>query len=345
MGVPDSFAGTRHRTHAAQKMKILVTGGAGYIGSHTASVVEKSGHTPVILDNLSTGHRWAVGAKPFVEADLGDEIHVRQVLEQHRIEAVIHFAASAYVGESVADPRKYFRNNVVNTLKLLDAMIDSGVKDIVYSSTCATYGIPDSVPIPEEQPQRPVNPYGEGKLFVERILRWYEGAYGLRWIALRYFNAAGAAGDHGECHDPETHLVPLAIQAALTGIPMQVFGADYPTADGTAIRDYIHIDDLASAHLLALEYLRKHAASRAFNLGTGQGCSVRQVLDMVQEVSGVAVPYCAAPRRAGDPPVLVADNRSARELLGWTPKSSSLRQIVESAWQWHSKSGPRHRST
>lgn len=316
-------------------MQILITGGAGYIGSHTACAVEQSGHRPVIFDNLCTGHRWAVAERAFVEGDLTDEILLRQVIEQNRIEAVIHFAAFAYVGESVSDPRKYFHNNVVNTLKLLDAMVDSGVRDIVYSSTCATYGIPDNIPITEGQAQRPVNPYGESKLFVERMLEWYGRAYGLRWVALRYFNAAGASGDHGECHDPETHLVPLAIQAALTGVPLQVFGTDYPTDDGTAVRDYIHVDDLAHAHLLALEYLRKGGSSRAFNLGTGHGYSVRQVLEMVETVGGIPVPHHAAPRREGDPPVLVADNRAARDVLGWTPKNSSLRQIVESAWKWH----------
>jgi UDP-arabinose 4-epimerase len=318
-------------------MQILITGGAGYIGSHTACAVGQSGHRPVIFDNLCTGHRWAVAGRAFVQGDLANEMLLRQVIEQNRVEAVIHFAAFAYVGESVSDPRKYFHNNVVNTLKLLDAMVDSGVKDIVYSSTCATYGIPDKTPITEEQAQRPVNPYGETKLFVERILEWYGRAYGLRWVALRYFNAAGASGDDGECHDPETHLVPLAIQAALTGVPMQVFGTDYPTDDGTAVRDYIHVDDLAQAHLLALEYLKKDGNSRAFNLGTGQGCSVRQVLEMVESVGGVPVPYHAAPRREGDPPVLVADNRAARDVLGWTPRNSSLRQIVESAWKWHSR--------
>jgi UDP-arabinose 4-epimerase len=318
-------------------LNILVTGGAGYIGSHTAATVEAAGHIPVILDNLTTGHRWAAGSKAFVKMDLADCVQVRQVLEQKRIEAVIHFAAFAYVGESVRDPRKYFHNNVVNTLKLLDAMVDVGVKYIVFSSTCATYGIPLSVPISEDQPQRPVNPYGESKLFVERMLQWYEKAYGLQWIALRYFNAAGASGDLGECHDPETHLIPLAIHAARSGAPIQMFGTDYPTDDGTAVRDYIHVDDLAVAHLQALEYLLKHGTSRAFNLGTGQGYSVRQVLDMVKEVSGLAVPHNAAPRRPGDPPVLVADNRAAKALLDWTPKNSSLRQIVESAWRWHSR--------
>ncbi len=306
-------------------MNILVTGGAGYIGSHTAAAIEKTGHTAIIFDNLSAGHRWAVGSKTLVEADLSDEISIQRALKQHNIEAVIHFAAHAYVGESVKDPRKYFQNNAVNTLNLLDMMLDSGVKYFVYSSTCATYGIPEKVPISEEHPQHPVNPYGESKLFIERVLHWYEKAYGLWWVALRYFNAAGASGQLGECHDPETHLIPLAIEAALTGIPLSVFGTDYPTEDGTAVRDYIHVDDLASAHIAALEFLLKGGTSRAFNLGTGQGYSVREVLQMVERVSKVSVPYRAADRRPGDPPVLVADNRAA----------SPLGEIVESAWLWH----------
>jgi UDP-glucose-4-epimerase GalE len=216
-------------------------------------------------------------------------------------------------------------------------MLDLGVKYIVYSSTCATYGIPESLPISEEHPQRPVNPYGESKLFIERVLHWYEKAYGLRWVALRYFNAAGASGQLGECHDPETHLIPLAIDAVLTGVPLSVFGTDYPTENGTAVRDYIHVDDLASAHIAALGYLTKKGTSRALNLGTGQGHSVREVLEMVEQVSKIAVPHQASERRPGDPSVLVADNRTAIELLGWMPKRSSLREIVESAWLWHSR--------
>lgn len=319
-------------------MKILVTGGAGYIGSHTAAAIEKSGHIPIILDNLSAGHKWAVGSKTFVEADLSDRLSIQRAIKQHNIEAVIHFAAHAYVGESVKDPRKYFQNNAVNSLNLLDVMLDCGVKYIVYSSTCATYGIPETFPISEEHPQHPVNPYGESKLFIERVLLWYEKAYGLRYIALRYFNAAGASGQLGECHDPETHLIPLAIDAALTGVPMSVFGTDYPTEDGTAVRDYIHVDDLADAHLSALKYLLKEGTSRAFNLGTGQGHSVREVLQTVERVSKMAVPYRATDRRPGDPAILVADNQAAIELLGWTPTRSSLREIVESAWLWHSRS-------
>jgi UDP-arabinose 4-epimerase len=318
-------------------VNILVTGGAGYIGSHTADRIEKSGHTAIVYDNLSAGHRWAVGSKTLIEADLADEHSIQRAIEQYRIEAVIHFAAYTYVGESVADPRKYFQNNVVNTLNLLEVMLDLGVKYIVYSSTCATYGIPEKLPISEEHPQRPVNPYGESKLFIERVLHWYEKAYGLCWVALRYFNAAGASGQLGECHDPETHLIPLAIGAALTGVPLSIFGADYPTEDGTAIRDYIHVDDLASAHIAALEYLIKRGTSRAFNLGTGQGHSVREVLEMLEQVSKVAVPHRPSSRRPGDPAVLVADSQAAKELLSWTPQRSSLREIVESAWLWHSR--------
>jgi UDP-glucose-4-epimerase GalE len=316
-------------------VNILVTGGAGYIGSHTADTIEKSGHTAIIYDNLSAGHRWAVGSKIFVEADLSDRLSIQHAIQQYNIESVIHFAAHAYVGESVRDPRKYFQNNAVHSLNLLDVMLDCGVKYVVYSSTCATYGIPEKLPLSEEHPQCPVNPYGESKLFIERVLHWYEKAYDLRWVALRYFNAAGASGQLGECHDPETHLIPLAIDAVLTGVPMSVFGMDYPTEDGTAVRDYIHVEDLADAHLLALEYLLKRGTSRAFNLGTGQGNSVRQVLDMVEHASKAVVPCRAAARRPGDPAILVADNRAATEFLGWKPRRSSLREIVESAWLWH----------
>jgi UDP-glucose-4-epimerase GalE len=320
-----------------QKVNILVTGGAGYIGSHTADAIEKSGHAAIIYDNLSAGHRWAVGSKALIEADLADKLSIQRAIEQYHIEAVIHFAAHTYVGESVADPRKYFQNNAVNTLNLLGVMLDLGVKYIVYSSTCATYGIPENLPISEDHPQRPVNPYGESKLFIERVLHWYEKAYGLRWVALRYFNAAGASGQLGECHDPETHLIPLAIDAALTGVPLSVFGTDYPTEDGTAVRDYIHVEDLSSAHIAALEYLIKKGTSRAFNLGTGQGHSVREVLEMVEQVSKVAVHHRPSSRRPGDPAVLVADSRAAKELLSWTPQRSSLREVVESAWLWHSR--------
>lgn len=317
-------------------MNILVTGGAGYIGSHTARSIESSGHTAVIFDNLSTGHHWAAETRLLIVADLDDRAAIRQALKQQQIEAVIHFAAHAYVGESVVQPRKYFRNNATNSLNLLDAMLDAGVKYIVFSSTCATYGIPVEVPISEQHPQHPVNPYGESKLFVERVLRWYGEAYGLGWVVLRYFNAAGASDGLGECHDPETHLIPLAIRAVLSGQPVSIFGADYATSDGTCIRDYIHVDDLASAHLLALEYLLKGGSSRAFNLGTGQGHSVRQVVRMVEEVAQAPVPHQVDKRRPGDPSMLVADSKAARQVLGWAPKFT-LREMVESAWTWESK--------
>ncbi len=316
-------------------MNILLTGGAGYIGSHTARVIALAGHNPVVLDNLSTGHRHNVKWGPLVEGELADAELVRNALTSHSIDAVIHFAANAYVGESVENPRKYFNNNAVGTLALLDAMLDSGVRTIVFSSTCATYGIPTRVPITEDHAQAPVNPYGESKLFVERALYWYGKAYGLKWTALRYFNAAGAESGAGLCeeHHPETHLIPLAIQAALGTRPtLDVYGTDYATSDGTAIRDYIHVSDLARAHVLALEHLDGGAESGVFNLGTGMGSSVREVIEEVQKCSGRRVEVRAAPRRAGDPPVLVADATRAQTALGWTPRMSSLPVIVKTAW-------------
>ena len=318
--------------------RVLVTGGAGYIGSHTSKALARAGFEPVVLDNLATGHRRSVRWGPLVEGDLADVPLVRKALHDHDVAAVVHFAASAYVGDSMRDPRAYFRNNVANTLHLLDAMLDEGVRDIVFSSTCATYGPPEAVPIPEEHPQRPANPYGESKLFVERMLRWYGHAYGLRWLALRYFNAAGAdaEGELGEVHDPETHLIPLAIQASLGQLPhLQIFGTDYPTPDGTAVRDYVHVADLASAHVRALEYLRAGGEPVALNLGTGQGHSVRQVIAEVEAVSGRAIPVCAGPRRPGDVAILVADAQRASRELGWLPDTSTLGAIVASAWLWH----------
>ena len=319
-------------------MRILVTGGAGYIGSHTAKVLSRAGHAPVVLDNLSYGHEWAVKWGPFERGDLADTEFLASVFRRHRPEAVVHFAASTYVGESMSDPRKYFRNNTVNTLNLLDAMLDHGVASIVFSSTCATYGDPVRVPIDETHPQAPVNPYGQSKLAVEQILRWYGHAYGLRSVALRYFNASGAdpEGEIGEVHDPETHLIPLVIEAALGRRPaVSVFGTDYPTADGTAIRDYIHVVDLADAHLQAVEYLAGGGASVAMNLGTGSGHSVREVIETVERVGHRPVPRTDAPRRAGDPPQLVADARKAREVLGWEARVRDLQTIVEHAWRWH----------
>jgi UDP-arabinose 4-epimerase len=319
-------------------MRVLVTGGAGYIGSHTAKTLKAAGHEPIVLDNLIYGHTWAVQWGPFEQGDLADMAFLRSVFDRHAIDAVIHFAANAYVGESMTDPSKYFRNNTFNTLNLLDTMVARGVKRMVFSSTCATYGDPQRIPIDESHPQAPVNPYGESKLFVERILHWYGKAYALRSVALRYFNASGAdpEGDIGEDHDPETHLIPLVIEAALgRRPPVGVFGSDYPTPDGTAIRDYIHVMDLADAHVKALAYLAGEGASTAINLGTGHGHSVREVIQTVEQVGGNPVPSTTSPRRAGDPPQLVADARRAKDVLGWTPRYPDLGTIIEHAWKWH----------
>jgi UDP-arabinose 4-epimerase len=319
-------------------MRVLITGGAGYIGSHTAKLLAVSGHTPIVFDDFTQGHDWAVKWGPLERGSLADQGRLREVFAAHKVEAVVHFAASALVGESMSQPTKYFRNNTVATLNLLDAMREAGVATIVFSSTCATYGDPVRVPIDETHPQAPVNPYGESKLMVEKILRWYGSAYGLKWIALRYFNAAGAdpAGEIGEDHDPETHLVPLVIGAALgTRPPVKVFGTDYPTPDGSAVRDYVHVMDLADAHRRALEGLDNGTASQAINLGTGQGHSVRSVIETVNRVGGKKVPFEEAPRRAGDPPELVAAPGRARDVLGWSCRYAALEVIVEHAWKWH----------
>ena len=320
-------------------MIVLITGGAGYIGSHTAKFMSKAGHQPVVLDNLSLGHKYAVKWGPLERGDLADADFVSGVFTRHKIDAVVHFAANACVGESMTNPRKYFRNNSVNTLNLLDAMVYAGVKEIVFSSTCATYGDPLRVPIDEAHPQHPVNPYGESKFFVERVLHWYAGAYGIRYAALRYFNAAGTDpdGEIGEDHTPETHLIPLVIEAALGKRPhIGIFGTDYPTPDGTAIRDYIHVNDLADAHIRALAHLKKRGANLALNLGTGKGNSVREVIAAVEAVSGRIVPVEVGPRRPGDPAELVADPRKARAILDWEPRYPDIRTIAEHAWKWHS---------
>jgi len=280
--------------------------------------------------------RWA----PLVVGDLIDRSLVREALGTHRIDLVLHFAASAYVGESIVNPRKYFQNNVVNSLNLLDAMIDAGVERIVFSSSCATYGEPEQIPVTEASPQRPINPYGESKLFIERALHWYEQAYGLRWCAMRYFNAAGAdpEGELGESHDPETHLIPLILDVALgRRTHIDVFGTDYPTPDGTAIRDYVHVTDLADAHVKALEYLVAGGPSQPMNLSNGRGYSIHEVIAAVEQVTGVPVATRACPRRPGDPPVLVGDASIAREVLGWVPSHSDLMTIVQTAWKWRSR--------
>jgi len=318
-------------------MNVLITGGAGYIGSHTAKELWKHGHVPVTVDNLSRGHEWAVKWGPLEHVDLIDRVRLRRVFDTYSIGAVIHFAAFAYVGESMGTPSEYFRNNVVNTLNVLDAMREFGVSNIVFSSTCATYGDPQYLPLTELHPQSPVNPYGESKLMVERMLKWYERAYRIKYTALRYFNAAGADpdGEIGELHDPEPHLIPRAIAAALGRAPkVDVYGSDYDTCDGTAVRDYIHVADLASAHRLALKRMCEGAPGDTFNLGTGQGHSVMQVIRAVEQVGNRRVPYRLSPRRSGDPATLVADPRKAQALLGWNASLSSLETIVETAWNW-----------
>lgn len=316
-------------------MKILVTGGAGYIGSVVTEELIKAGHEAVVYDNLSYGHRAAVQSPAeFVEADLLDSETLCRVLREHAIEAVMHMAAYALVGESVTHPAKYYQNNLVAGLSLLNAMNDCGVKRLVFSSTCATYGEPEKVPIEESAPNHPTNPYGESKLAFERALRWYEGAYGLRYAALRYFNAAGATERCGEWHSPETHLIPLVLQAALGARDyVQIFGDDYPTRDRTCVRDYIHIVDLARAHILALRILDE--CSAIYNLGCGgEGYTVQEVIDTARVVTSREIPTRIASRRAGDPAVLIASSEKIRSELGWQPEFQDLTVIIQSAWDW-----------
>jgi UDP-glucose 4-epimerase len=318
-------------------MRVLVTGGAGYVGSHAAKLLAASGHDVWIVDNLAEGHRAAVGKLPLIVADLLDQLTITDVLRTNRIEAVIHFAAFAYVGVSVREPAKYYHNNIVGTLALLDAMRAADVKRIVFSSTCATYGIPTNVPIAEDHPQKPINPYGFTKLAIEHALADYAHAYGLGYAALRYFNASGAAADGtiGEDHDPETHLIPLVLQVALGQREyVEVFGMDYATPDGTCVRDYIHVDDLASAHLLALDKIGDGRTLK-LNLGTGRGASVQEVVDICRDVTGHEIPTRASARREGDPPELVANPAAARRELGWEAEHKDMRTIIESAWGWH----------
>ncbi len=317
-------------------MAVLVVGGAGYIGSHAAQVLRRKGYEVIIYDNLCTGHRELAEGFEFVVGDIADSAKLSKAL--HRCDAVMHFAAHAYVGESVANPRKYFRNNVTSALTLLDAVMDSRVRKFIFSSTCAVYGNPVKVPIIEDNPRQPVNPYGASKLAFENALEAYSAAYDLRFVSFRYFNAAGAdeSGTVGEMHDPETHLIPLIFQA-IQGkrAAVEIFGDDYPTPDGTCIRDYIHVNDLAEAHVLGLEYLPK-GNSAAMNLGTGKGYSVHQVVSTVERITGQKVPTHIAARRAGDPPELVADASLVEKLLTWKAKRS-LEEIISSAWKWANK--------
>ena len=315
---------------------ILVMGGAGYIGSHTVKHLLDNGYQVVVADNLIYGHREAVDKRAvFEHADLLDVYSLQQVFDKHKIDAVIHFAAFAYVGESVSEPQKYYYNNVVGTINLLNVMMAHGVKDIVFSSTCATYGEPEYTPIDEQHHQNPINPYGRTKLMIEQIFADYERAYGLRHIALRYFNAAGCSADGsiGESHTPETHLIPLVLKA-ISGErkSISVFGTDYDTPDGTCIRDYIHVEDLALAHRLAVEKLSDY--SGCINLGTGIGTSVKEIIVAAEEVSGKKSPVEYGARRAGDPARLFADNRKAKEILGWNPKYTNIKDIIKTAWNW-----------
>jgi UDP-glucose-4-epimerase GalE len=315
-------------------MRVLVIGGAGYIGSHAARVLRQHGHEVIIFDNLATGYERLAKGFELIVGDMGDVDRLRPALQ--RADAVMHFAAHAYVGESVTNPRKYFRNNVESALTLLNTVIDVGVRTFVFSSTCAVYGVPAQVPITEDTVRQPINPYGVTKLFFEHALEAYSQAYGLHYAALRYFNAAGAdpSGEIGELHDPETHLIPLALAATRADRPpLQIFGTDYPTPDGTCIRDYIHVNDLAEAHSLAVGRLAGGSESFAVNLGTGQGCSVLEILRTAEEVTGNKVNRVLGPRRPGDPPALVADPSRAQELLQWKA-TRSLRDIVATAWNW-----------
>jgi UDP-glucose 4-epimerase len=317
-------------------MAVLVTGGAGYIGSAFVEQLVAAGERVLVLDDLSRGHRAAVHPDAaFYEGRTGDRELVARIAREHPLDACVHFAAFAYVGESVREPGRYFDNNFTQAQVLFETLVAAGVKCLVFSSTCATYGVPTAVPIAESHPQWPINPYGWSKLFVERLLDSFDRAYGLRFVALRYFNAAGATQRCGEHHEPETHLIPLALRAAAgRGAKLKVFGRDYDTPDGTAIRDYVHVGDLGEAHLLALAHLRRGGDSLFLNLGTGTGYSVLEVIEAAKRVTGRPVPFEPAERRAGDPPRLVADAARARAVLGWSPKQPSLDLIVRSAWDW-----------
>ncbi len=324
------------------RANILVTGGAGYIGAHACKALAQSGYTPVAFDNLVYGHAAAVKWGPLEKGDLADRRALEAVFEKYRPAAVMHFAAYAYVGESVQDPAKYYRNNAVGSLNLLDAMRAFEVDQLVFSSTCATYGEPERIPITEDHPQNPINPYGATKRMIEQALRDYAQAYGLRAVALRYFNAAGAdpEGEIGEDHDPETHLIPLVLDAAAGSRPhITVFGDDYDTPDGTCIRDYIHVTDLADAHLRALDFLSDQPGFHAFNLGNGRGFSVQEVIEAARRVTGKAIPVQMGPRRPGDPPRLVGDAQAAKSRLHWEQRLGDLSKIIETAWRWRQREG------
>ncbi|MEB3286503.1 MAG: UDP-glucose 4-epimerase GalE [Vampirovibrionales bacterium] len=319
---------------------VMVTGGAGYIGSHCVKQLLAGGRRVLVVDNLSTGYEKLVKSPDFIEADTADAEAMVKLMRDYQVSAVMHFSAFAYVGESVTNPEKYYRNNIYGTLQLLSAMREAGVKQFIFSSTCASYGDPQYLPLDEKHPLNPINPYGYTKRVVEEMLKDFSSAYGLRYVALRYFNAAGAdpEGELGECHDPETHLIPLVLQVASGRRPhITVFGDDYQTPDGTCIRDYIHILDIAQAHIKALEFLEAGNASDIFNIGTGNGNSVKQIIEMCEQVSGKKIAIEMGERRPGDPPALVASNEKIKTVLGWNPDYPDLKPIIETAWAWEQK--------
>lgn len=319
-------------------MAILVTGGAGYIGSHTVAALLERGDEVVVIDSLQTGHKEALLGGKLYEGDLRDKELLKKLFAENQIEGVIHFAANSLVGESMQNPGKYYDNNMYGTLCLLEAMNEAGVRRIVFSSTAATYGEPEKTPIEETDRTEPTNVYGETKLMMERMIRWYDRVLDVRYVALRYFNAAGAheSGKIGEDHRPETHLIPIVLQTALgQRSHISVFGEDYPTEDGTCIRDYLHVSDLADAHLRAIDYLKNGGESDVFNLGSGSGFSVREIIETARKVTGKEIPVKTEPRRAGDPAILIASSQKARDVLGWTPARENIETIIASAWNWH----------
>ena len=319
---------------------VLVTGGAGYIGSHTVKVLKDSGYQVVVMDRLTTGHKKAVLTDHFYEADICDSKAVQDIVTRHQVDAVIHFAAKSLVGESVAHPDLYFHENTGKTNQFVSALIQCGVRTIVFSSTAAVYGLPETIPISEDTAKLPINPYGVSKLMIEQSFPWLEQAYGLKWMALRYFNAAGASldGEIGEDHEPETHLIPLVLKTALGQRPaISIYGTDYDTPDGTCIRDYVHVLDLAQAHVLALEALERGVPSQALNVGSGRGYSVREIIEAAKQITGRDIPVVETARRPGDPDILIADPAKIKNLLGWTPKYSDLDTMIRSAWNWHSQ--------
>lgn len=321
-------------------MKVLVTGGAGYIGSHTVKRLRKQGYEVVIFDNFSSGKQQLVLGGTVVKGDLNDRAALEKVFEEYDFEGVMHFASLIQVGESYRDPQKYYRGNLVTSLNLLEAMRAAGVRDFIFSSSAAVYGVPEETPIPESHPLNPYNPYGQSKYFVEQILKEYARAYGMRFLSLRYFNAAGAdpEGELGEMHDPETHLIPNLMLSILDEArTFQLYGTDFPTSDGTAVRDYVHVTDLAEAHLLALERLRSGTESGFINLGANRGYSVREVIRQVERITGRSIACETAPRRQGDVPLLLASNQLARQKLNWKPEHSELETIIKTAWDWHSR--------